>query len=143
MAESLQERFGTPMWPVYRIEYAQEVARVRVRLTQEQMDAAWDAGRRLPDDALIAEAIAAARQLASTPRPETTPSQLPSGLTSREVDVLRLLATGATNPEIAETLFISVTTVKGHVQSIMRKLDMSSRSALAAWAVRTGIAKPG
>jgi DNA-binding NarL/FixJ family response regulator len=64
-------------------------------------------------------------------------------LTSREVDVLRLLATGATNPEIAETLFISVTTVKGHVQSIMRKLDMSSRSALAAWAVRSGIAPQG
>jgi non-specific serine/threonine protein kinase len=143
MAESLQERFGTPMWPVYRIEYAQEVARVRVRLTAEQMDAAWDAGRRLSDDVLIAEAIAAAQQLAIAPPPSTTPSPLPSGLTSREVDVLRLLATGATNPEIAETLFISVTTVKGHVQSIMRKLDMNSRSALAAWAVRTGIASPG
>lgn len=143
MAESLQERFGTPMWPVYRIEYAQEVARVRVRLTAAQMDAAWNAGRRLPDDALIAEAIAAARQLTVAPPPSTTPSPLPSGLTSREVDVLRLLATGATNPEIAETLFISVTTVKGHVQSIMRKLDMSSRSALAAWAVRSGIASPG
>ncbi len=143
MAESLQERFGTPMWPVYRIEYEQEVARVRVRLPAEQMDAAWDAGRSLPDDVLIAEAIAAARQLTIAPPPSTTPSPLPSGLTSREVDVLRLLATGATNPEIAETLFISVTTVKGHVQSIMRKLDMSSRSALAAWAVRSGIAPQG
>lgn len=142
MAESLQERFGTPMWPVYRIEYAQEVARVRVRLTAEQMEAAWNDGRSLPDDVLIAEAIEAARQLASAPLSVMTPSQLPSGLTSRELDVLRLLATGATNPEIAETLFIGVTTVKGHVQSIMRKLDLTSRSALAAWAVRAGIAKP-
>lgn len=143
MAESLQERFGTPMWPVYRVEYAQEVARVRVRLSPEQMEAAWEAGRGLPDDVLIAEAIAAARQLATAPPPSETTPALPHGLTSREVDVLRLLATGATNPEIAETLFISVTTVKGHVQSIMRKLDLNSRSALAAWAVRAGIAPQG
>jgi non-specific serine/threonine protein kinase len=140
MAESLQERFGTPMWPIYRVEYAQEVARVRVRLTPQQMEAAWNAGGGLSEEALIAEAIAAAQQLATAPPPSTTAPALPNGLTSREVDVLRLLATGATNPEIAGTLFISVTTVKGHVQSIMRKLDLNSRSALAAWAVRAGIA---
>jgi DNA-binding NarL/FixJ family response regulator len=57
--------------------------------------------------------------------------------------VLRLLATGASNQEIADALFISVTTVKGHVQSIMRKLDLNSRTALAAFAVRTRLSAGG
>ncbi len=140
MAEIVQERFGTPMWPVYRAEYEQEVGRVRAQLTPAEMQSAWEAGRNLPEDAVIAEALAASARFAiSQPAP---PEALPSGLTSREVDVLRLLATGATNPEIAAALFISVTTVKGHVQNIMRKLDLGSRSALAAWAVRRDLGPP-
>ena len=141
MAEALQDRFGTPMWPFYRAEYEQEVARVRAQLSPPEMQAAWSSGRNLPDDTLIAEALAASEQLSGAPDPAPTlPATLPFGLTNREIDVLRLLATGATNPEIADALFISVTTVKSHVQSIMRKLDLSSRSALAAWATRSGIA---
>ena len=57
--------------------------------------------------------------------------------------MLRLLATGASNQEIADALFISVTTVKGHVQSIMRKVGLSSRTALAAFAVRTKLSTGG
>jgi len=140
MTEIVQERFGTPMWPVYRAEYEQEVGRVRDQLAPARMQEEWDAGRALSEEALIAAALDASEQLASVQSRPTT--ALPHGLTSREVDVLRLLATGATNPEIADALFISVTTVKGHVQSIMRKLDLGSRAALAAWAVRNGLLPP-
>jgi predicted ATPase/DNA-binding CsgD family transcriptional regulator len=137
MAEGLQERLGTPMWPTYRTEYEQEVGRVRALLDPGTMEAAWQAGRALSDEEMVAEALAAGTELEAAPPAPSVDATSVYGLTMRELEVLRLLATGASNQQIADTLFISVTTVKGHVQSIMRKLDLSSRTALAAFAVRT------
>jgi DNA-binding NarL/FixJ family response regulator len=66
-------------------------------------------------------------------------SKHPSGLTHREVEVLRLLAQGKTDREIAEELFISHHTVMRHVSHILSKLDVDSRSAAAVSAVRLGL----
>jgi len=49
-------------------------------------------------------------------------------LSNRELDVLRLLAAGLSNPEIAERLYISLNTVKAHVKSIFAKLGVHNRS---------------
>jgi DNA-binding NarL/FixJ family response regulator len=57
-------------------------------------------------------------------------------LTAREVDVLKLLAWGRTNREIADTLFISEHTVKSHVANILEKLQLHSRLEAAMYAVR-------
>lgn len=61
------------------------------------------------------------------------------GLTAREVQVLRLVAAGRTNKEIASALVISEHTVARHVQNMLAKLDFSSRARLAAFAVEQGI----
>jgi DNA-binding CsgD family transcriptional regulator len=61
------------------------------------------------------------------------------GLTRRELDVLRLLERGLSDKAIAEELYISHHTVMHHVSSILRKLDVDSRTAAAAKAVRTGL----
>jgi len=61
-------------------------------------------------------------------------SELP--LTSREQDVFRLLAQGASNRQIAETLMITENTVKTHVRNILEKLELHSRSEVAAYARR-------
>jgi ATP/maltotriose-dependent transcriptional regulator MalT len=66
-------------------------------------------------------------------------SRHPAGLTGREVEVLRLIAQGMTDREIAEVLFISHHTVMRHVSHILQKLDVDSRSAAAATAVRLGL----
>jgi DNA-binding NarL/FixJ family response regulator len=58
----------------------------------------------------------------------------PGGLTLREVQVLRLVATGATNRAIAGELFLSEKTVARHVANIFTKLDLSSRAAATAYA---------
>lgn len=57
-------------------------------------------------------------------------------LTPRELDVLRALAQGLTNREIAERLIISETTVKTHISSILSKLQLTDRTQAALWAVR-------
>jgi DNA-binding NarL/FixJ family response regulator len=62
------------------------------------------------------------------------------GLTPRERDVLGLLAEGLTNRQIAERLVVSEHTVHRHVTNILRKLDLPSRAAAAAQAVRSGVA---
>jgi DNA-binding NarL/FixJ family response regulator len=60
-------------------------------------------------------------------------------LTQRESEVLRQLALGLTNKEIAQALHISYETVKEHVQHILRKLGVSDRTQAAVWAVRKGL----
>jgi DNA-binding NarL/FixJ family response regulator len=60
-------------------------------------------------------------------------------LSPREEEVLRLLATGETNRQIAKRLFVSEETVKSHVAAIFRKLEVSDRTAAAVLAVRAGL----
>ena len=63
-------------------------------------------------------------------------------LSPREGEVLQLVATGATNKEIGESLFISENTVKTHLQNIMEKLHLANRSQAAAYAVEKGLVQP-
>ena len=67
------------------------------------------------------------------------PEGPPGGLTPREIEVLRLVAAGFTNPEIAEKLVISIRTVETHRAAIHRKLDTSSRAEVVAFARNQGL----
>jgi DNA-binding NarL/FixJ family response regulator len=60
----------------------------------------------------------------------------PAGLTSREVEVLALLASGRTNKQIGRQLFVSPRTVGHHIQHIYRKLDVSTRAAATLFAMQ-------
>lgn len=80
---------------------------------------------------------AAARLVLEVRAPES-----PEALTERETEVLRLLAKGQSNKEIAHTLSIGEKTVKTHVSSILSKLNVTSRTQAALYAVRTGLVPP-
>ena len=80
---------------------------------------------------------AAARLMREVRAPES-----PETLTERETDVLRLLARGRANKEIARELSIAEKTVKSHVSSILGKLGVQSRTQAALYAARTGLATP-
>ncbi|MFN8529720.1 MAG: response regulator transcription factor [Anaerolineae bacterium] len=80
---------------------------------------------------------AAARLIREVRAPEN-----PDTLTERETEVLRLLALGQSNKEIAAGLVISEKTVKSHVSSILTKLNIRSRTQAALYAVRIGLVEP-
>lgn len=102
-------------------------------------------------DALISPQITVRllRQLSPPPRPRTTaennpaPDTRPVPLTARERDIVRLVARGSTNQEIASQLFISAGTVKTHLANIQAKLKVRNRVEIAAWAWETGQVLPG
>ena len=81
-----------------------------------------------------------ARRLMSSLRVTTDDDPI-SELTSRELDVLRLVAVGMPNKQIAAELAISERTARTHVSRILRKLRLSSRTQAALWAVRQGLAE--
>ena len=80
-------------------------------------------------------------------RPDGGPKKSPApptrnahGLTTRELDVLRLIAQGETNAEIAHRLTLSINTVERHVANLYRKIDARGRADATAFALRQGIA---
>ncbi|WP_432992357.1 response regulator [Dactylosporangium sp. CA-233914] len=75
-------------------------------------------------------------------RPADPETAAESVLTPRELEVLRLIATGQSNAEIAATLVISAETVKTYVSRILSKLDLRDRVQAVVYAFRTGIADP-
>ena len=77
------------------------------------------------------------------PAPEPVGADAPAappGLSPRELEVVRLLAEGRSNQEIADALFISHRTATTHVANILTKLGLESRTAVAAYAIRHGLA---
>ena len=79
------------------------------------------------------------RGLDADAAPMAVPTTLPSGLTEREVDVLRLVAEGLSNREIGERLFISANTAANHVRSILIKTDAPNRTKAAVFATEHGL----
>ena len=87
---------------------------------------------------LLAEFAQMSRRQGDRPLPVGAPR-----LTDRELEVLRLVARGMANKEIAHELFISENTVKNHVRNILEKLQLHSRMEAAMYAVRENLLEPG
>jgi DNA-binding NarL/FixJ family response regulator len=96
----------------------------------------FDAARRSGQELTLHEAIAEAThlQLGQSRRQESL-----LGLTPRQLEVLRLMAEGRTDREIAAALFIEYRTVTTHVQNILNQLGVESRTAASTEAMRLGL----
>jgi DNA-binding CsgD family transcriptional regulator len=136
-AEALRDAMGTPIPPIYRIEYERPVTAVRTQLGEKVFAEAWAEGRAMTPEQVLAVQIPGTKPISegpSTPPTKSTPTY-PAGLTSREVEVLRLVAQGLTDAQVAEQLVISPRTVNTHLTSIYNKLGVNSRASAARFAV--------
>jgi excisionase family DNA binding protein len=140
-AAAIRDELGLPVPAPQRAAYDAAVARVRAALGPEGFVAAWDGGRSCPMAEVVAEADSlAARVGRSVPPATARAADDASGLSRREREVLALLVEGASDREIAAALSISYRTATNHVASILAKLDVPTRAAAAALAVRRGLA---
>lgn len=92
-------------------------------------------------DSLVSPAITVRLLREMAPRMPASQARRPAEpLTERERDVVRCLARGLTNAEIAAELFVSLSTVKTHLANVQTKLDARNRVEIAAWAWESGLA---
>jgi DNA-binding NarL/FixJ family response regulator len=138
----MRESIHAPLPPIDRADYDRLVGTVRAQLDEAAFAAAWAEGRTMTaEQALAAKErtlMSAASPLASaTPAAPTAKPAVsyPEGLTQREVEVLRLVAQGLTDAQVADQLVISPRTVNGHLRSIYSKIGVTSRSAATRYAV--------
>ena len=139
-AEVLRDLMGMPIPPIEYSTYNRSVTTVRIRLGKHAFTTAWAKGQSMLQEQIVSitEPITAVTPtvawLSFLPPVRLSPLQ-PTELTKREIEVLRLLATGLTSAQIAEYLTISVLTVNSHVRSIYSKLSITSRSAATRYAL--------
>jgi predicted ATPase/DNA-binding CsgD family transcriptional regulator len=139
--DGLLEITGVRLTPTGCVSYDRALALIQVTLDESTMRAARDEGRAMRLDAVLAEVNrvpAMSSDSTNGARAALPGSRL--GLTAREREVLRLVAQGGTNREIATALFITHRTATTHVANILGKLDVASRTEATAWAVREGLA---
>src|SRR6185295_15402633 len=91
-------------------------------------------------DADLATALTIYRRVHAEPDVRRLDVDRAGGLTAREVEILRLIAAGSTNREVAASAFISEKTVSRHLANIFAKIGVTSRTAAAAWARDHGVA---
>ncbi len=140
--ETDQRSGGRPWLPRTRCDFAQMLLRRGDAGDREQalvqLDAALDEAQALGLASVIERAQALRQPLAEA-APATA---LPAGLSTRELQVLQLIAAGKTNQEIAAALFRSPATVAIHVRNILGKTQAANRAEAAAFAVRHGLLPP-
>ncbi len=120
--------------PSDKAEFERNLAIARGQLDRVAFDQAWQEGQAMT----VEQAIVEAEGIANTPpSPSATgkSAQHIAGLIDREVEVLRWLARGLSNQEIADKLVLSKRTVHAHLRSIYSKLDVTSRSAATRAAI--------
>jgi DNA-binding NarL/FixJ family response regulator len=136
--EALRDTMGIPLPPVERTDYERSVSAARVHLGERAFAAAWTQGGAMTPEQAVA---AKGHKPAPPPIPTVTSSPTyPAGLTAREVEVLRLVASGLTDLQIAEKLILSPRTVHAHISSIYSKLAVTSRSAATRYAMEHHLA---
>jgi ATP/maltotriose-dependent transcriptional regulator MalT len=127
-SEALWSELGvpTPACPDWRGDHARTMAEARRILGESRFKAALAAGRAMSRAAAIATAL----EDAGIERPDSTD---PHRLSSREQEVSALVARGYTNRQIADQLVLSGRTVERHIENILGKLGLQSRTQIAAW----------
>ncbi len=123
---------GSDLDALARVAYGRDAAALRTYLGKEAYIQAQNEGRNMtPEQALTLRE--------PSPKPLKVSSIYPDELTEREVEVLRLVANGLSDAQVAERLIISPRTVQGHLRSIYSKIQVNSRGAATRYAIERNL----
>jgi predicted ATPase/DNA-binding CsgD family transcriptional regulator/Tfp pilus assembly protein PilF len=144
-AQALREAIGTPLPSVFQALHEFTIASAHTQLGEQAFDVAWTEGRTMTPEQALAARGAVTMPTTAPAGPSTVPPvpkapAYPDGLTAREVEVLRLVAQGLTNEQVAEQLVISPRTVNTHLTAIFSKIGVSSRGAATRYAIEHHLA---
>jgi predicted ATPase/DNA-binding CsgD family transcriptional regulator len=131
---AIVERSGRQMEPIDQEEFDRNVASARAIMGEKMFTAAWEKGRAMT----LAQALELVKRGQRRARGRAGPPAT-GGLTTREVEVAALVAGGMSNEAIAQALVLSERTIEMHVSHALHKLGLTTRTQLAAWAVRNGL----
>jgi predicted ATPase/class 3 adenylate cyclase/DNA-binding CsgD family transcriptional regulator len=137
-SEALRDALGIPIPLVERTDYERSVLAAKVHLGERAFATAWVTGRSMMPEQALAALIPVTKPISGEPSsvpPAKSSNTYPAGLTAREVEVLRLVARGLTDAQVAEQLVISPRTVNTHLTSIYNKLGVDSRTAASRFAL--------
>jgi DNA-binding NarL/FixJ family response regulator len=137
-AATLRDDMDMPIRPVWKRELMSSLERARTAIGSEKSAEAWAQGLTLGVSAAISEAAS---------RDDSTGADVadvrsPARLTHRETEVLRLLASGHTNKEIAGAIGLSIATVERHVANMYGKIHARGRAEATAFAITRGLFAP-
>jgi predicted ATPase/DNA-binding CsgD family transcriptional regulator len=134
-ASSLRKKTGFGAGPLWHNDLERHLSAARRALSEEAVTAAFEEGRAVG----VERAIEEATYLTLDSTADETSVSI-AGLTARETQVLRLVAEGLTDAQIAEKLFLSPRTVNAHLRAIYRKTGANSRAAAVRFALEHGLA---
>ena len=134
-SEVLREASNVPVPLIEQAVYERAVSTARAHLGERAFAAVWGEGRSMTAEQALAAKGQKQVPVLSSPTAEPSSTAYPDRLTAREVEVLRLLASGLTDLKIAEKLVLSPRTVHTHISSIYVKLGITSRSAATRYAI--------
>ncbi len=129
-ATVLRTSIGIPFPPSMQVLQERELLPLRAQLGPDQFTQQWAYGESLSQERAYAEAVAVLEETRQPPAPNPL-----ERLSRRERDVLRLVGQGLTDAQVAQELVLSTRTVSTHLQSVYRKLGVSSRSAATRFAL--------
>jgi predicted ATPase/DNA-binding CsgD family transcriptional regulator len=132
-ADALRTAIASPIPAPDRALYAPLITGLRRTLGTTAFDAAWGDGQAMPLQDAAEHAASLAADLAAHPDTPTI------RLSEREIEVLRLVASGMTNAQAADRLFLSRRTVDAHMRRIYDKLDLTTRTDVVRFAVQHGL----
>jgi non-specific serine/threonine protein kinase len=119
---------GIELLPLgWRINLEREIATVRAQLGEAAFASVWAAGQAMTPEQAVAYALQSTVP-EMTPPLQATRQPLTESLSQREIEVLRLVADGLSNAEIAQQLVIGMSTVKKHINHVFAKLGVESRT---------------
>jgi DNA-binding NarL/FixJ family response regulator len=134
---------GATLEVVDQLEYGRNITAAQAVLSTQQFSQAWEQGQAMALEDAINYAQEQVEPLHRGPTWSPAPFE-PTGLTAREIEVLRLIAAGKNNQQIAEELVLSIRTVERHLSNIYAKIGVygsTARAAATAYAFSHGLAQ--